>query len=256
MKGRLGRVGAVALIALSVGTQGCLVPWNKYIALSKKYKLLSSEVESKNSQLADDQERITSLNEQLGNLKEQITSKNQLIQLYKDKERAAVLIASQTSDELAKYQKLLDEIAKRHGPGVEAGPGTLTIADKLLFALGSDEISAEGKKVLADIAAEFKGTEVILRVDGHTDNVKVSKPATVARFGTNWGLSAMRAAGVVTALAKAGMPEKSMYVRAFSMHRPRVGNDTLENRAQNRRVEVLFIPPEHTAPKLPEPKKN
>ena len=254
MKGRLVRVGAVALIALSLGAQGCLVPWNKYIALKKKYELLSGEVESKNSQLADDQERITSLNEQIGNSKEQLTSKNQLIQLYKDKEEAARRIADQTKIELTEFQKKLDAIAGRH-KDVTAGPGTLTIADKLLFPLGSADISPEGTKVLADIAAEFKGSEVVLRVDGHTDNIPVSKPATVEKFVNNWGLSAMRAATVVTALAKAGMPEKNMYVRAFGMHRSRVANDTPENRAQNRRVEVLFIPPEHLAPKTPEPKK-
>jgi len=231
---RVFRVGAVALIALSLASQGCLVPWSKYIKLKKQYDQLAREVERKDSQLADDQERIASLNEELN-------SKNQLIKLYDDKKRDADRIAAQTRSELAKLQKKLEEIARGY-EGVDAIDGALIIKDKLLFALGSADISPAGQKVLKDIAAEFKGTNEIIQIDGHTDDHKVSKPETVKRFGDNWGLSAARSTAVLRLLAKSGIAERRMYLRAFSMFKPRVPNANEANRAKNRRVEVMFLP--------------
>ena len=71
MKTRVFRAGVAALIALSVASQGCLVPWSKYIKLKRQYDQLAREVERKDSQLADDQERISSLGEEL-NRKDQL----------------------------------------------------------------------------------------------------------------------------------------------------------------------------------------
>ena len=232
---RVFRVGAVALIALSVASQGCLVPWSKYIKLKRQYDQLAREVERKDSQLAVDQERIASLNEEL-------KSKDQLIKLYDDKKEAANRLTAQTRSELAKLQKKLEEFAKGY-EGVDAIEGGIAIKDKLLFALGSADISPAGQKVLKDIAAEFKGTEEIVQIDGHTDDHKVSKQETVKRFGDNWGLSSARAVAVLRLLAKGGIAERRMYLRAFSMFKPRVPNANNEaSRAQNRRVEVIFLP--------------
>ena len=232
---RVFRVGAVALIALSVASQGCLVPWSKYIKLKRQYDLLAREVERKDSQLAVDQERIASLSEEL-------KSKDQLIKLYDDKKEAANRLTAQTRSELAKLQKKLEEFAKGY-EGVDAIEGGIAIKDKLLFALGSADISPAGQKVLKDIAAEFKATDEIIQIDGHTDDNKVSKPETVKRFGCNWGLSSARAVAVLRLLAKSGIAEQRMYLRAFSMFKPRIPNATNEaDRAKNRRVEVMFLP--------------
>ncbi len=236
MKTRVFRAGVAALIALSVASQGCLVPWSKYIKLKRQYDQLAREVERKDSQLADDEERISSHGEEL-------KSKDQLIKLYEDKKKDAVRIADDARSKLEALQKRLDEIARTH-EGVDAIDGGLAIKDKLLFALGSAKISPEGQKVLTDIAAKFKGTNEVIQIDGHTDNVRVAKPDTVDRFTDNWGLSSARALAVLRLLAKTGIPERRMYSRAFSMYRPRLPNTTDANRAQNRRVEVFFLPPE------------
>jgi hypothetical protein len=38
------------------------------------------------------------------------------------------------------------------------------------------------------------------------------------------------------------MPERRMYIRAFSMYRSRVPNTSAENRSKNRRVDVMILP--------------
>jgi len=231
------RAGAVATIALSMAAQGCLVPWSKYIKVKKQHDQLAREVERKDSQLADDQETIRSL-------EGQVSSMNHIVTLYRDQKKEAERLAAQTRAELDKVQKRLEEIARTHGEGVEIGPGgALIIRDKLLFALGSADVSEQGRKVLQDIAAKFKGTGEIIQIDGHTDDIRVAKPETVKRFTDNWGLAASRANAVLRLLAKSGIAEKRMYSRAFSMHKPRVPNANDANRAKNRRVEVMFIPP-------------
>jgi flagellar motor protein MotB len=233
---RIFRVGVVALIALTVASQGCIVPWSKYIKLKREYERMADELERKDSQLADDQERIASLTEEL-------KSKDQLIKLYMDKKLDAEKIAAEAKARLEKLQGRLDEIA-RSSPDIDAVPGGLLIKDKLLFALGSADIGPDGQKLLQHIATQFKGTGELIQIDGHTDDHKVAKPATVEKFTDNWGLSAARALAVLRLLAKHGIAERRMFARAFSMYRPRVPNTNEANRAQNRRVEVYFVPPE------------
>ena len=247
MKGVLFKAGVVALVACSMASQGCLVPWSKYIKLKRKYEEAVSELERKDRQIADANTRIDQLRDQL-------KAKDQIVTLYDNAKEEAKAAALRTGEQLAKLQARLDEIARTHGPDVEVIDGALVIKDQLLFSLGSADVSDKGKQLIADIAAKFKGTGEIIQVDGHTDNVPVKKAETVARFGDNWGLSAMRAAAVVRLLAQSGITETRIYLRGFGMHKPRVENATPESRSKNRRVEVMFLPPQMLAPKPEETK--
>jgi len=253
MKGFACRAGLVALIACSVFTQGCLVPWKKHVALKKKHEEAVRELAQKESALADANTRIDQLRDQL-------KSKDQIIKLYEDKKKEAEELARRTKAELDKMQIELDKrlkgIADRWKGQVDLEDGVLKIKSTLLFALGSADISPEGQKLLEEIAKDFKATDEVIQVDGHTDNVPVKKPETVQRFGNNWGLSAMRAAAVVTFMAKGGIPEKRMYLRGFGEHRPRVPNTTDDNRSKNRRVELMFITTTAAQPEAPPAKKT
>jgi len=236
MKGSVLRVGAAALVAAAVLLQGCVVPWKKYITLKRKYEEAVDELAAKDSQLADANTRIDALRDQL-------KAKDQLIALYAEKKQAADELAKRAKENYERLMKKLDELQRAHS-GLEVVDGTLIIKDELLFPLGSAEVSEEGKKILRDIAAQFKNSDEIIQIDGHTDDIPVEKPETKAKFVNNWGLAAMRARAVLDILAQSGIDEKRMYLRAFSMYRPRLPNATPENRAKNRRVEVMFFPAE------------
>lgn len=82
-----------------------------------------------------------------------------------------------------------------------------------------------------------------LEVVGHTDNVRVSHPATIAAgHKDNWYLSAHRAIAVSNELQHQGVSPARLEVAGCADQRPVASNSTDAGRAQNRRVEVLILP--------------
>ncbi len=245
MKGIAGRVGVVAVLALSMLSQGCVVGWKKYIALKRKYDESVRELAAKDSQLADANTRIDALRDQL-------KAMQQLNLLYADKGKDAEALARKAKED---YDRILKELEKLRGiEGVEVVDNRVIMPDTLLFATGSAEVSPAGRKVIEEIANRFKGGAETLEIDGHTDDVRVARPETVKKFESNWGLSAFRAKAVLEALAKGGVAESRMYLRAFSMYKPRLPNTNDAARAKNRRVEIAFFPARVEAP-LPKPEE-
>ncbi len=122
---------------------------------------------------------------------------------------------------------------------LEANPEGVLIrmGDKLLFESGKAEIMPRALPVLDQIIQTFDGTYKAIYVEGHTDNVPISS----ARYPSNWELSAARALNVVRYLSKKGHihPSKLAAV-GHGEHRPLLPNTTPQNRAKNRRVEILL----------------
>lgn len=78
-------------------------------------------------------------------------------------------------------------------------------------------------------------------VAGHTDNV----PIATATYPSNWVLSASRSASVVHYLSEVrSIDPTRMEIRAFADTQPVANNDTPENRARNRRIEINISVPE------------
>jgi len=90
---------------------------------------------------------------------------------------------------------------------------------------------------LVKILAEIEGS---VSVEGHSDSI----PIKTARFRSNWDLSAARALEVAHALFESGDIEPSRFsVGGFADTRALVPNDSPENRARNRRVEIILQQP-------------
>jgi chemotaxis protein MotB len=236
MKRFVWKGSLVAVLACTLASQGCLVPWGKYLKVKRQLEQCQEEVAEKDSMLSNLQTRIDGLRNQL-------TSKDQLIKLYQDKYEDAQEMAEKVRSELEKVRSRVEEYAQRT-PGAEYDPntGALHLANTLLFETGKAVISDKGKAALQDLAQTFQGTGDALQIDGHTDDVRVAQPETKRKHTDNWGLSAHRALAVLRSLAQGGMPERRMYIRAFSMYRPRVPNSSAENRGKNRRVDIMILP--------------
>ena len=74
-------------------------------------------------------------------------------------------------------------------------------------------------------------------VAGHTDNVPISN----YEYRSNWELSAARAANVVHYLITKGKVDSGrIQIRAHADTKPLVANNSWENRAKNRRVEIII----------------
>ncbi len=78
-------------------------------------------------------------------------------------------------------------------------------------------------------------------MEGHTDNVPIGS-RLAERFPSNWELSTARATTVARYLQDKGIDPKLLSACGYSEFRPVSPNDTDENKAKNRRIEIALIP--------------
>jgi chemotaxis protein MotB len=118
------------------------------------------------------------------------------------------------------------------------GPGEVLIrmGDKVLFSPGESELKPQAIRVLAGIANSIQEKTETVYIEGHTDNV----PISTLEFPSNWELSAARALSVLRLLEEAGIPPEQLAAVGRSQYIPLTSNDTPENRAKNRRVELMI----------------
>ena len=107
--------------------------------------------------------------------------------------------------------------------------------DATAFVAGSAEFASGVEPTLKRIASILRATKGQILVSGHTDN----SPISTARFRSNWDLSSARAVSVVHFLiAQAAVSPSRITAQGFADSRPLFKNDTPENQALNRRVEI------------------
>jgi len=116
------------------------------------------------------------------------------------------------------------------------------VADNILFQLGSAELLPGGKEVLDNLAMVLADSnDQTIQVAGHTDDLPIKSPSF--RYPTNWELSAARALSAVRYLEEVcGIPGEKLAAVAHGQYQPRVPNNSPENRAKNRRIEILLTP--------------
>ncbi|HSQ33995.1 MAG TPA: OmpA family protein, partial [Peptostreptococcaceae bacterium] len=74
-------------------------------------------------------------------------------------------------------------------------------------------------------------------IEGHTDNI----PIKSSKYGSNWELSTQRAVSVVRFFVEQkGMSPTQFSATGYGEYKPLVDNKTPENRAKNRRVDIVI----------------
>lgn len=107
---------------------------------------------------------------------------------------------------------------------------------RVLFRSGSAELSVDSDVILAATAEVLQLVDNHVDIEGHTDDIP-----TGGSWISNWELSAARAAAVVRWMESFGsIPSRRLAAVGMGETRPLVANDSNENRAQNRRVEVVI----------------
>jgi chemotaxis protein MotB len=113
----------------------------------------------------------------------------------------------------------------------------VSASDSLFFDLGKAEIKPGAVEFLKKFAGIVKNTKTNIRIEGHTDSFPIHSPS----FPTNWELSAIRAVKIARFLIEEnGIEPERFTVTGYSLYRPAVPNDTPENKARNRRVEIFI----------------
>lgn len=127
------------------------------------------------------------------------------------------------------------------------GDIVIVIPDQLLFNSGEAAVRPEALRFLEGLGAAILELDRHTRVEGHTDNV----PIRTAQFPSNWELSAARAVMVVRVLSELyGVPAGRLAAVGHADARPITANADAEQRAKNRRVEVVILEQAPPAPMI------
>lgn len=127
--------------------------------------------------------------------------------------------------------------AKRTEEGV-----ILVLQDSILFDSGEAEILETGMPFLNEVGELLQDITNKVRVEGHTDD----RPISTYRYPSNWELSGARAGSVVRYfIEELDLDEERFLIAGYGETRPVVENDSPENWAQNRRVEIVILDTEH-----------
>jgi outer membrane protein OmpA-like peptidoglycan-associated protein len=143
---------------------------------------------------------------------------------------AAGNLIGKSMDKQAKELKQAVPTAEveRVGEGIN-----LTFDSSLLFAVGSADISPSYKQDLtaaATVMQKYPDTNIL--IEGHTDNTGTD--------AVNQPLSERRATAVSKYLASQGVASSRLSTKGYGSSQPKVPNDTKENQAKNRRVELAI----------------
>lgn len=122
--------------------------------------------------------------------------------------------------------------------------GRIGIRGSVLFDLNSADLRGEGKQLLREmappLAAYLASKHESLMVSGFTDDLQMR--GVMRSYQDNWELSMQRALTVVRGLREAGVPQEALFAAGFGENHPVAPNDTEDNRAKNRRVEMSPVP--------------
>ncbi|WP_411824895.1 OmpA family protein [Leptospira sp. 'Mane'] len=190
----------------------------------QKEQALRDSYESKSDEF---KERIRNLENEINNLK----------QLTKNQKRELDRLADQAKELEEKLSKEIlsgqIRLKRFHNKLV------INIDDKISFDSGSAELKPailpaidKIKEILASYPENY------INIEGHTDNVPIK-----TKFRNNWQLSTERALAVLDQiLTNKNLNSKNFSAAGFSEFQPIVPNSSKENKALNRRVDIVVVP--------------
>ena len=116
----------------------------------------------------------------------------------------------------------------------------ISVADSLLFRSGSYRINTKAYpflQKLADVLASEQSMDVM--VEGHTDSRTIHTESII----DNWDLSVKRSTAIVRLLQNKYKVDPSRLIPSGrSSYLPLTDNNTRENRARNRRTNIIILP--------------
>jgi chemotaxis protein MotB len=151
---------------------------------------------------------------------------------------------SQAEARAAQFRKLVTQFKALTDAGklqveIRENRMIVRLGDKILFDPGKTELKPEGKEALKQVTTILKDLQNRnFQVAGHTDNT----PIKSKRFRSNWELSTQRAVEVVNFMIDSGMEPKRVSAAGYSDQSPVAPNDTPDNKAKNRRIEITLVP--------------
>ena len=216
------------------------------------------QISGKNRDLNKINEKLLARTQELNEKEEAFRTREAALReqqekLLKAEEEAKAALAAK-EEALAAKQRELDQIRQSvtaalvgftdKGMQVETKDGKVYVSmeSKLMFPSASWTVSKEGVQAIKELAKVLEANpDLNIMVEGHTDNDPYKGSTTVK---DNWDLSVMRATAIVKLLLQYGPAIDPTRIEAagHGPYMPKVDNDTKENKAQNRRTEIILTP--------------
>lgn len=210
-----------------------------YKQIDSKYKTtvsgkdaLAQELSRKEQQL---NEQAAQLNQQAARLNEQAQKLSELQGILDKKDQQLAALKEKVTAALTGFEN------KGLSIQVKNGKVYVSMDEKLLFPSGSWTVNPQGREALYEIANVMaKDADIRVMVEGHTDDVPLKGKGDVK---DNWDLSVKRATSIVKIiLENKGINPANIMASGRSEYVPLVGNDSPDNRAKNRRTEIILTP--------------
>ena len=219
---------------------------SEYQRIKQLYDNLLSNSGQLNRDIAQQQQRLLAIEDDLEierkkneELAEDLTKREarvaELERILADKEKAVERLKKSVTDALLNFQD--SDLSVE----VKNGKVYVSLAEKLLFSSGSIKVDTKGVSALSQLAGVLSGnSDVNILVEGHTDNVPISRKSQY--MNDNWDLSVMRATSIVKILVDNGVNPNNVTASGKGEFSPVAENDTAENKALNRRTEIILTP--------------
>jgi len=214
-----------------------------YTDLSSSYEML---IKSNSTTMAKQAKENRELMERLGQMDVDLQERERAIQ---SRERDMLELEGLLKEKDENLSRLKSSVAsallgfKGEGLTVEQRDGKLYVSleNSLLFASGSWTVNEKGKNAINELAKVLvKQPDIQIMVEGHTDDVPYKG---IGLIKDNWDLSVMRATAIVRILTNnKGLKAHSITAAGKGPYSPLVENNSSENRAINRRTEIILSP--------------
>lgn len=157
----------------------------------------------------------------------QVKVKEKLEELLEETREDAYELAGALSEQIAAGQVELETRGRLI---------IIRIREKGSFISGSAEMAPEYKDVMREVKSVLALKKGKIEVQGHSDDI----PIRTSRFRSNWELSSSRAVSVAHELMLGDdISSRRFQISGYADTQPLVPNNSTENRARNRRVEIL-----------------
>jgi chemotaxis protein MotB len=114
----------------------------------------------------------------------------------------------------------------------------VSLPESATFPAASTEVTDGARELIARVAEIVQASGHPMRIEGHTDDV----PIRTSRFRSNWELSTARASTVIAFLIETlAYDPTQLSAAGYGEFHPRAPNDSAENRARNRRVDIVIL---------------
>ncbi len=194
-----------------------------------------------------DKDKVQQFAEQFQNYVERLPAPSEAPAAAPPKAAVPVLLPTQEALTMAEMKGSIEQLKRDLGNEIQQGKVELSLQarglimslrDSAFFAPGEAVLEPDAFGTLNKVAEALTRIPGQIRLEGHTDDTPIHTP----EYPSNWQLSAARAITVLRLLTtRYHIDPDRLAAAGYGEFRPLVANDSPEDRAKNRRVDVAIL---------------